>query len=118
MDEGEVGMGPVSYGRMWFAFILVLAALFTAWFWQAALRAREQANAVAIDTCKTANVQFLDGTVAFSSMRPARDPGGRLTWRRNYVFDYTDDGTSRHQGFVVLLGFSLEAVGLAPGRVH
>jgi hypothetical protein len=51
-------------------------------------------------------------------MRPARDSYGRLTWRRNYVFDYTDDGTTRHQGFVVLLGFSLEAVGLAPGRVH
>lgn len=111
-------MAPVSYDRMWFAFILVLAALFTAWFWQAALRAREYANTVALDTCRTANVQFLDGTVAFSGMRPARDTSGRLTWRRSYVFDYTDDGTTRRQGFVILLGASLEAVGLAPRQMH
>lgn len=103
---------------MWSALILVIAALFAASFWHAALRAREHANAIAVDTCRSLNVQFLDGTVAFSSMRPARDSSGRLTWRRNYVFDYTDDGMSRRQGFVVLLGATLEAVGLAPREIH
>lgn len=89
-------------------------------FWHGALRAREQANLIAIETCKSMNVQFLDGTVAFSSMRPARDASGDWSWRRSYVFDYTDDGMARHQGFVVLLGNAVETVGLAPetGRVH
>jgi len=88
--------------------------------WHGALRAREQANLVAIETCKRMNVQFLDGTVAFSAMRPTRDAEGNFYWRRSYVFDYTEDGVTRHQGFVVLLGHAVEAVGLAPetGRVH
>ncbi len=104
---------------MWFALALTIAALLTAWIWHATLRAREYANLVAADTCRKLNVQFLDGTVAFTRMRPARDPSGRLTVRRSYVFDYTEDGVSRRQGFVILRGHDLEAVGLAPdGRVH
>jgi hypothetical protein len=48
-----------------------------------------------------------------------RDASGRLTLRRSYVFDYTSDGVTRQQGFVILRGRDLEAVGLAPdGRVH
>ena len=43
-------------------------------------------------------------------------PGGRLTLRRSYVFDYTPDGVTRLQGFVILCGRDLEAVGLAPDR--
>jgi hypothetical protein len=37
---------------------------------------------------------------------------------RTYVFDYTENGVNRRQGFVVLRGLSLEAVGLAPTVVH
>lgn len=105
---------------MWFALILTIAALLAAWTWHATLRAREHANFVAAETCRKLNVQFLDGTVAFTRMRPVRDLSGRLTLRRSYVFDYTEDGVTRRQGFVILRGRDLEAVGLAPdGRaVH
>jgi hypothetical protein len=35
------------------------------------------------------------------------------------VFDYTSDGVTRQQGFVILRGRDLEAVGLASeGRIH
>lgn len=100
------------------SFLLLL--FIVAVFWREALRARERANAIAIETCRRLNVQFLDGTVAFSAMRPARNPHGDWSWRRSYTFDYTDDGMRRHQGFVVLLGNAIEAVGLAPegGHVH
>lgn len=94
-------------------FLLLLLVVVTFAVWRANLEARQVANEVAMETCKRLSVQFLDGTVAFSSMRPVRGPLGRLTLRRNYVFDYTDDGLSRHQGFVVLLGSQVEAVGLA-----
>jgi hypothetical protein len=48
-----------------------------------------------------------------------RDASGRLTLRRSYVFDYTSDGVTRQQGFVILRGRDLEAVGLASeGRIH
>ena len=88
--------------------------------WRSNLRARDLANTIAIETCRRLSVQFLDGTVAFASMRPVRDAQGRLVLRRSYVFDYTEDGVSRRQGFVVLVGGELEAVGLAadPRRVH
>ncbi len=95
---------------------LLLVATLIAVAWHSGLRARERANEVAIETCRQMNVQFLDGTVAFSSMRPTRDPGGNFSWRRTYVFDYTEDGMERRQGFVVLLGSMVETVGLAPGH--
>lgn len=99
---------------MWFTPLLLIAALLIAWAWHATLRAREFANHVAADTCRKLNVQFLDGTVAFTRFRPVRDMTGRLTLRRSYVFDYTPDGVTRLQGFVILCGRDLEAVGLAP----
>lgn len=94
--------------------LFLFLALIVALIWHGALRAREQANTIAIETCKRLNVQFLDGTVAFSSIRPERDAEGNLNWRRSYVFDYTEDGVTRRQGFVVLVGHVVEAVGLAP----
>jgi hypothetical protein len=82
--------------------------------WRNALEARETANRVAADTCSRAVVQLLDGTVAFAGLRLARDRRGRRRLLRTYVFDYTRDGFERSQGFVVLAGGHLEAVGLAP----
>ena len=96
--------------------VLFVLAMLGAWVWYWALQARELANRVAVETCQRLNVQFLDGTVAFSAMRPVRDSEGRLTLRRNYVFDYTEDGMTRQQGFVVLCGLDVEAVGLASDR--
>jgi hypothetical protein len=99
---------------MWLTPLLLVGALLIAWAWYATLRAREYANVVAADTCRKLGVQFLDGTVAFTGLRPVRDATGRLTLRRSYVFDYTADGVTRLQGFVILRGLDLEAVGLAP----
>jgi len=96
--------------------ILLILVILVAIAWRAALRAREAANAIAIETCKRADVQFLDGTVAFAGLRPTRDGAGHIVLRRNYVFDYTADGVTRQQGFVVIRGDEIEAVGLAPDR--
>jgi hypothetical protein len=81
--------------------------------WQVSLDAREAANRIARDTCSRAVVQFLDDTVAFAGFRVARDSRGRRRLLRTYTFDYTGDGFERSQGFVVLAGARLEAVGLA-----
>ena len=77
------------------------------------LDAREAANRIAKDTCSRAVVQFLDGTVAFAGFRLTRDTKGRRRLLRTYTFDYTSDGFERAQGFIVLAGLRLEAVGLA-----
>ena len=81
--------------------------------WHVALDARESANRIARETCSGAAVQLLDDTVAFAGFRLARDPRGRRRLLRTYTFDYTADGFERAQGFIVLAGRHLEAVGLA-----
>jgi hypothetical protein len=88
-----------------------LAALYK--IWQSALDARETANRIARETCSRAVVQLLDETVAFAGFRLRRGAGGRRRLLRTYTFDYTRDGFERAQGFVVLAGRRLEAVGLA-----
>ena len=81
--------------------------------WEVSLDAREAANRIAKDTCSRAVVQFLDGTVAFAGFRLSRDSRGKRRLLRTYTFDYTSDGFERAQGFIVLAGQRLEAVGLA-----
>ncbi len=94
-----------------------LVALALLW-WRASLEARDRANAAASEACERGGVQLLDGTVAFQRLRPSRDDDGRFAFRRTYVFDYTDDGHSRRQGFVILRGHDVEVVGLGPTLVH
>jgi len=94
--------------------VLVAGALGVAYkVWQTSLDAREAANRIAKDTCSRAVVQFLDGTVAFAGFSLARDSRGKRRLLRTYTFDYTSDGFERAQGFIVLAGGQLQAVGLA-----
>ncbi len=81
--------------------------------WHSALEAREAANRIARETCSRAVVQLLDETVAFAGFRWRRDDHGRRQLLRTYTFDYTNDGFERAQGFIVLSGVRLKAVGLA-----
>lgn len=96
------------------ALIAILVFIAGLAFWQAAMAARAVANAAAQGACARADAQLLDGTVVFRQMRLARVRGGRMSFRRTYVFDYSDDGVGRRQGFVILLGHQVEVVGLGP----
>ena len=97
-----------------FTLVVLAGALAGAYkVWQTSLDAREAANRIAKDTCSRAVVQFLDDTVAFAGFRLTRDSRGKRRLLRTYTFDYTNDGFERAQGFVVLSGAQLEAVGLA-----
>jgi len=97
--------------------LLIVAALLAGGYkaWQLSLDAREAANRIAKTTCSRAVVQLLDGTVAFAGFRLARDSRGKRRLLRTYTFDYTGDGFERLQGFIILAGLELEAVGLARG---
>jgi hypothetical protein len=102
----------------WTVLALLALAMLTALLWHRNLACREFANKIAAETCRRAEAQILDGTVAFARYRAGRDTHGTWALMRTYVFDYTHDGVDRHQGFVVLRGLRLEAVGLAPETVH
>jgi hypothetical protein len=93
-------------------FLLLAAMLAIAWFWHDSLGARETANAAALETCQGTGAMLLDGTVAFRRLETVRVDGGTLGLRRTYVFDYSRDGATRLQGFVVVTGRRVESVGL------
>lgn len=85
------------------------------WFWQNALAARERANEAALEACRRLSLQLLDGTVVFTRLSLKREYG-QLLLRRTYVFDYTANSIDRRQGFVILAGRRIEAVGYDPGE--
>ena len=91
----------------------VIAALLAGWFWYDSLKQRERANAAAEEACERAQLQFLDGTVAFARIGFFRGASGRLALRRTYIFDYTARSVERLQGFVVIAGDHIETVGFA-----
>ncbi len=97
------------------AVALVAGAL--ALLWRAAVEARGIAFAAAHEACERAGLQLLDGTVVFKSWRAGRGGDGRVALLRTYLFDYSDDGASRRQGFVILRGHEVETVGLGPTLV-
>jgi hypothetical protein len=93
--------------------LLLLAALgAAAAFWHTTLGARELANVAALETCKGIGAQLLDGTVAFRRVRVVRGDGGRRHLERTYVFEYTLDGATRRQGFVIVAAGAVLSVGL------
>lgn len=96
-----------------------LAALVGAtWFWVDSLRARERAVAAGRAACARYGLQFLDETVAFVRLSPARDEQGRLRLRRTYAFEFSDTGDNRREGVIVTLGGELADVQLEPYRVQ
>lgn len=74
------------------------------------MRAREIANAVAMDACRRRDLQFLDGTVALAGLRPRVGKSG-VRIERTYVFDYATGGTERASGFLIMLGQDVLHVG-------
>jgi len=96
----------------------MIAALAAAWAWNDSLRARERAVAAGRSACKRYGLQFLDETVAFVRLRPARDEDGRLRLRRTYAFEFSDTGDNRRQGVIVTLGGELADVQLEPYRIQ
>ena len=101
-------------GDLLFLTVLAGGLAVTYAVWHSSLEAREAANRIAREACSRAVVQFLDGTVAFAGFRLVRSAhDGRRRLIRTYTFDYTSDGFERSQGFVLMSGRHLEAVGLA-----
>ena len=92
--------------------LLALAAL--AWLWFDSMRARERAVAAGQSACARERLQFLDETVECTSVRPARNPAGQLLLRRVYRFEFSDDGSRRHAGSIVMLSAEVESLTMEP----
>lgn len=84
-------------------FVLILLCLL-AWFWLDSIKVRELGVKAARESCLREGVQLLDDTVAFRSLRPARDDNGQVLLQRVYDFEYSGNGNDRYRGSVMLLG--------------
>jgi 3-oxoacyl-[acyl-carrier-protein] synthase III len=82
-------------------FLLILAVCAGFWF---NLKARETALRAGKQLCAEVGYQFLDDSVAMTSVRFWRDAAGRLVLQREYSFAYSVDGTDRYEGEVMLHG--------------
>ncbi|MCP5420269.1 MAG: DUF3301 domain-containing protein [Gammaproteobacteria bacterium] len=85
------------------------------WVWQASLRAWETARAAATRACRTSAVQLLDDTVALDSLWPRRDRSGRWQLERIYLFEFTDTGSTRRTGRLIMVGNDVEVVQMEGG---
>jgi hypothetical protein len=94
------------------AALLGLALL--GWLWYDSMRARERAVAAGQAACARERLQFLDETVECTSVWPARDAAGHLALRRVYRFEFSDDGSNRRAGSVVMLSAEVESLTMEP----
>jgi len=92
--------------------LIALAAL--GWLWYDSMRAREGALVAGRRACELERLQFLDETVECVRLWPARDAAGHLVLRRVYRFEFSDDGSRRRDGSVVMLGGEVESLTMEP----
>jgi hypothetical protein len=97
----------------WSVVALVAVALL-AWLWYDSMRARERAVALGQAACARERLQFLDETVECVSVRPARNAAGRLVLKRLYRFEFSDDGSARRAGLIVMLSGEVESLTMEP----
>lgn len=97
----------------WSVVALVAVALL-AWLWYDSMRARERAVALGQAACARERLQFLDETVECTSVRPARNAAGHLVLRRVYRFEFSDDGSRRRSGQIVMLSGEVESLTMEP----
>jgi Protein of unknown function (DUF3301) len=95
--------------------LLLLVAVL--WFWFDSLRALEIARKNGRRVCSELNVQFLDDSVAGTSLSLVRDKTGRRALRRTYCFEFSETGNTRLEGQLVLLGSRLESVTMEPYQI-
>lgn len=94
--------------------LLLLAGI--GWYWFDAMRALEAARAAGRRRCAELGLSLLDDTVVLTRLRLRRDGDGRLAVWREYQFEFTGDGNSRHGGEIVLFGGRIVSLEMEPWR--
>ncbi len=90
--------------------IALLALAAGVWFWNDAVRVREQTLKHCRDACRELDIQLLEETVAIARTRLVRDARGRFLLHRWYRFEFSTDGTDRHPGLCSVAGRTIEFI--------
>jgi len=81
------------------------------------MSALEIARNAGKQACLKAEVQFLDDTVASTSLALVRNEYGRRVFRRTYRFEFSETGNSRIEGRIVMLGDKVESLTMDPYQI-
>ncbi|KPK12442.1 MAG: hypothetical protein AMJ68_02070 [Acidithiobacillales bacterium SG8_45] len=98
-------------------FILVVIAALAFFYWLDALRAKELAHQAGKTRCLQDGVTFLDDSVVLRQTALRRGPRGRISLYRNYLFEFSSDGSTRYRGEIELLNKQVVSVTLEPFRI-
>lgn len=86
-----------------FEILIIIIILMVIVSWYGGIEAREIATFHAQLLCNSRGFMVLDQTVALARMRLRRDSSGHIRIKRDYLFEYTDDGDSRLSGAVSVM---------------
>ena len=86
------------------ALLWLTPVIIFSFYWFDTATAKEMAVAHGRRACKEVNAQFLDESVVRYQTRIKRGYSGNLCFVRDFSFEFTLDGTARHQGYIRLLG--------------
>jgi hypothetical protein len=91
-------------GSPGFAIVLLLLTAAGFLFWNDSLRARDRMLQGCARICRELKLQFLDETVALTSLRLARSARGWPEFIRVYSFEFSGTGVDRWVGRATLAG--------------
>lgn len=91
-------------------FLTIILCVLIGWFVIENMRSREIATGIGKRACQRYDVQFLDGTVALTSMGLRRDARHNVSLRRTYEFEFSDSGNNRSKAYITMLGSQLEVL--------
>ncbi|MBB3170114.1 DUF3301 domain-containing protein [Simiduia aestuariiviva] len=98
--------------------LLLFVVCWFGWYTLQVARIKEVTVQAVRRRCESEDLQLLDGTIALYRLTLARDPSGWVRVRRIYGFEFTATGGDRNSGLVSVLGKRLEAIEMAPHRIH
>ena len=88
------------------------------WYWLKSREIKDVALRAAVKYCEQLELALLDQTVVLKSLRLSRNKTGNICFRRRYQFDFTSTGQERYQGTLIINGFVVEQITLAPHRIE
>ncbi|EXJ13831.1 DUF3301 domain-containing protein [Imhoffiella purpurea] len=98
--------------------LAILLVVLIGWFWLDSLRAREIAVGICQAACRRQEVQLLDQAIALRRLGLSWRAEG-LKLRRVYRFDFSEEGTGRRSGYLVMRGMALEDLSFGlPTRIE
>lgn len=93
-----------------------LLAILAVWYWWRAKAIKDSALVSVRHHCKKMDVLLLDEAVYLRGLWFKRDRQGKIRVWRRFLFDFTTTGEERYRGRIIMLGYQVEHIELAPHR--